>query len=82
MKLIHYLIVYDLRNRRLRTCEAFGDADQAIAAYSRLERENVGNAGLEVVLLGSDSLDTLRITHGHYFADGEPSLPLPELTAP
>jgi hypothetical protein len=35
--------------------------------YAKRERENRGNRDLEIVLVGADSLETLKTTHGHYF---------------
>lgn len=52
--------------------EDFG-ADEAAAtdAYSALER-TLGDAGqVEVVLVGADSLETIRKTHSHYFTADE-----------
>ncbi len=63
----HYLLVYDLGLRRLVACEDFTDSDEAAQAYARKEQENRGNRGLEIVLVGADSLETIKVTHGHYF---------------
>lgn len=79
MSLIHFLLVYDLRARVLRSAEPFTSADEAAAAYGRAEREHVGDRGIEIVLVGADSLDTIRQTHGHYFSDGRPGVVLPDV---
>ncbi len=81
MSVLHYLLVYDLRRRTLISAEEFRSAEEATAAYGRAERDHVGQEGLEIVLVGADSFDTLRQTHGHYFSDGEPRVTLPELAA-
>ena len=72
MPLIHYLIVYDHAEQRLLQAEEFTDADEAAEAYAQLEREHRGEYNLEIVLVGADSLDTIRQTHGNYF-DGDVS---------
>lgn len=47
----------------------FEDERSAAAAYSRREHELRDDAGAEVVLVGADSLETVRLTHSHYFAE-------------
>ena len=70
----HFLLLHDPRRRRLDVME-FDDAAAAIAAYSALELEHLGQPDLEIVLLGADSLDTIRKTHGHYFSIADVRLP-------
>ena len=36
-------------------------------AYAEKEHEYWGQPRMEVVLIGSDSLDTIRVTHANYF---------------
>jgi hypothetical protein len=44
------------------------DTKSATAEYARLEREHMGKAdSIEIVLIGSDSLETVKITHANYF---------------
>jgi hypothetical protein len=39
-----------------------------MAEYARLEREHLNRAdGVEIVLIGSDSLETVKVTHANYF---------------
>jgi hypothetical protein len=40
------------------------------AASIRLEREHRGDDKLEIVLIGSDSIETVRRTHSNYFGNG------------
>ncbi|MBF6604847.1 MAG: hypothetical protein IVW53_04605 [Chloroflexi bacterium] len=76
LALVHFLVVYNGRERRIERREVFHDEERAIAAYTAAEGEYRGRAEVEVVLLGSDSLETLRQTHGVYFESGsEPDLP-------
>lgn len=64
----HFLLIYDLKRRSLRWEDLGPDAEAAAARYSQAE-EDLG-AGYEIVLIGADSLDTIRTTHAHYF-EGE-----------
>jgi hypothetical protein len=80
MSLVHFLLVYDLRARRLIDVQEFTDPREATAAYGRAELEHLDDRDTEIVLIGSDSLDTVKQTHGHYFtADAE--IVLPELAS-
>lgn len=81
MSVIHFLLVYDARARRLISSQDFADADVASAAYARAEREHIDEPDIEIVLVGADSIETIRKTHGHYFAAGGPELQLPELAS-
>lgn len=81
MSVLHFLLVYDVRRRHLISAQPYEDAQPASDAYGLAEREHVNDQGVEIVLVGADSLDTIRQTHGHYFNDGEPKVVLPELTA-
>jgi hypothetical protein len=67
MALIHFLLVYDLQLQRLVSKDEFTDATKAAAEYARLEEKHRGNSDLEIVLVGADSLESLKTTHGHYF---------------
>lgn len=67
----HFLLVFDHIQARLVDLQEFGtDSEAAVAAYAAKERE-IGHLGaesaLEIVLIGSDSLDTVRLTHANYF---------------
>jgi len=68
MSLRHFLIVFDRKKGQLvNTPATFDDAAEALAAYSAMEREHQGDKDLEIVLIGSDSLETVKQTHGNYF---------------
>jgi hypothetical protein len=67
----HFLLVFDHDLGRLIDIEEFGgDSKRAVAAYDAKERE-IGELGgksaLEIVLIGSDSLETIKLTHANYF---------------
>jgi hypothetical protein len=64
----HFLIVYDHRARQLKAVIEFGeDDDEAMAAYAAKEKEFEGRSYIEIVLVGSDSIDTVKLTHANYF---------------
>ncbi len=70
-KICHFLLVFDHKQARLVDLQEFGsDSESAVAAYAAKERE-LGELGtdsnIEIVLIGSDSLDTVKVTHANYF---------------
>jgi hypothetical protein len=67
-KIEHFLIVFDHQAGRLLAAEPFGtDGDRAVAAYAEKEREYQDRPKVEIVLIGSDSLETVKVTHANYF---------------
>ena len=77
MSLVHFLLVYNGPARTLERNQRFEDVDAALTAYALAEDEFRGRTDVEVVLLGSDSIATLKRTHGHYFeSPTEPDLPV------
>jgi hypothetical protein len=69
MSLIHYLLVYNIDLGHLVDCTEFHDSARAVAEYSELERKYAGQGNFEIVLVGADSIETIKRTHGQYFAD-------------
>lgn len=68
--LIHYLIVYSHDDQVLLDLQEFRDANTATTAYRDTEERYRGKMDhYEVVLVGADSVDTVKRTHGHYFMD-------------
>ena len=64
----HFLLVFDHEAGQLIELEPFGtDGDSAVAAYSAKEKEYEDRQMIEIVLIGSDSLDTVKLTHANYF---------------
>lgn len=65
----HFILVFDHTKGHLVTDPlAFGeDSKSALAEYSALEREHRNNPNMDIVLVGSDSLDTVKVTHANYF---------------
>ena len=70
MALRHFLLIYDIAARDLTIQDLGEDAEAAAAHYSEVEEEFRERAGFEVVLIGADSIETIRETHGHYFETG------------
>lgn len=67
MAMHYFLLIYNRAHRHLQTVQEFADRDEAGRAYVAAERAAQGDVGLEIVLIGADSLDTIRRTHGQYF---------------
>lgn len=65
--LIHFLLVFDHSTAKLLRCEEFEDAERALSEYSLEERRHNRRSRVEVVLVGSDSIETVKRTHGNYF---------------
>lgn len=64
----HFLVIYDIAAGNAHVDDHFGaDYDAALDAYAAAEEEYRGRADTEVVLLGADSLDTIKKTHSSYF---------------
>ncbi|MHB8631133.1 MAG: hypothetical protein ACYC9W_04310 [Candidatus Limnocylindria bacterium] len=81
MSLLHFLLIYDLRQRRLVDVQTFTDATEATDAYGRAELEHLNDRDTEIVLVGADSIETIKRTHGHYFTEGKGPIALPVLAA-
>lgn len=79
----HFLLAFDHKKDRLVEQVEFGsDASAATAAYSELERKYKDDVSVDVVLVGSDSLETVRVTHSTYFEGMSASLIDQALKAP
>jgi hypothetical protein len=66
-----FLILYDRRRGELVVDppQVFDNEDDALEAYRRAEEDGRSDPNVEVVLVGADSLDTVRQTHSNYFGD-------------
>jgi hypothetical protein len=63
----HFLVIYNIPAGQARV-ESFGnDYETAVEAYNESEREHRDDDDIEVVLLGSDAIETLARTHSSYF---------------
>lgn len=63
----HFLLVYHRPTGTLREQTEFDDGDAALEARFERERRWAGDRDVEVVVLTSDSLATVKKTHGRYF---------------
>lgn len=67
----NFLLAFNHATNRLDICEDFGtDVEAATAAYAQLESQYRDSHSMDIVLVGSDSLATVRVTHSNYFANG------------
>jgi hypothetical protein len=66
--LLHFLLIYNVDEHELIAADDLGrDTDAAVEKYAACEREYRDQPGIEIVLIGADSLDTVKQTHSHYF---------------
>lgn len=65
--LVHVLLAYDHDKRELVHTQEFSDSSEATAAYMEMEQKYRDRSRLEIVLIGSDSIETIKITHSNYF---------------
>lgn len=64
----YFLITYDAQGEKIVSVADFVDGIEAERAYSVAEREQ-GSSGYQVVLFSADSIESVKMTHPHYFAD-------------
>lgn len=70
----HFLVAYDPATGKTKVRSFGTDYDAAQAAYAEAERAN-SDERLDIVLLGADSLETIKQTHSSYFSGkGSPEL--------
>lgn len=64
----HFLLVFDHSKDRLVHTEEFGGrVDAATSRYAELEDEYRDSASVDIVLVGSDSMESVKATHRTYF---------------
>lgn len=64
----HFLLVFDHDKGHLVEEQHFGeDGKAALVAYSDKEQEHQANRNIEIVLIGSDSIETVKLTHANYY---------------
>lgn len=67
-KIQHFILVFDRRAGHMVEQLSFGlDARAAIEKYEELEEQYRFEAHMDIVLVGSDSIDTVKVTHANYF---------------
>lgn len=64
----HFILVFDRREGRLLQQIPFGSRRAAaVAKYEEIEDEYQESPHMDIVLVGSDSIETVKITHANYF---------------
>lgn len=64
----HFLLVFDHEAGELLEVREFQrDGEAAVAAYAEKEKEFEDRKLVEIVLIGSDSFETVKLTHANYF---------------
>lgn len=63
----HFLLTFDIGRQTADVREFGDDYEAALAAYDEAEDRVQFDPQVEVVLLGADSLETLKKTHSSYF---------------
>lgn len=66
-KLVHFLIAFDHQENRVVEITDFQDPAKASEKYVEWEHRFEDDSNVEVVLIGSDSIETIRRTHPNYF---------------
>lgn len=67
----HFLLAFDHGQDKLIEQLEFGDdIDRATAAYTEIEAKFKGSSLVDIVLVGSDSLESVKVTHSNYFEGG------------
>ncbi len=63
-----FLLIYDRKHRRLISSDSYGeDIEAATEAYRAAELFYHDQPHIDIVLVGSDSLETIKRTHSTYF---------------
>jgi hypothetical protein len=67
MSIRHFIVIYDIPGREAEVLPFENDYAAALARYEQLEQEHRQDPDVEVVMLGSDSVEAIRKTHSSYF---------------
>lgn len=67
--MLHFLLIFDHKAERLLDTREFADYQcvEATDAYQDAEARHRKDRNIEIVLIGADSIETVKRTHGHYF---------------
>ncbi len=64
----HFILVFDHTKGRLVDEKHFGvDSQAAVTCYSELEKKFREQKNMDIVLVGSDSIETVKVTHANYY---------------
>ena len=68
----HFLLVFNCATGTLEDLQEFGlDSEGALSAYAAAEENYRDSDWIQTVLIGSDSIETVRVTHPNYFDASE-----------
>lgn len=68
MKVQHFLLIFDHKQARLLDVAEFGsNSELASLKYREAELSYQDERDIDIVLVGSDSLETVKLTHANYF---------------
>ncbi len=67
MPLVHFLLVYDRKQQQLVFEQPYSDPAEALSAYEAMEEKHRNDRQMEIVLVGADSIETVKLTHGNYW---------------
>lgn len=67
--LLHFLLIYDGAQGRLRHLREFAQhqREAAVAAYEEAEKRYTTDDNVQVVLIAADSLETVQRTHSNFW---------------
>lgn len=66
----HFILVFDRRAGHLLEQLPFGTRRaEAVAKYEEIEEFYRDSPHMDIVLVGSDSIETVKVTHANYFDD-------------
>lgn len=63
----HFLLAFDHASNTLLIQQEFADIHVATIAYEALEEQYRNSPRMDIVLVGSDSIESVKITHSTYF---------------
>jgi len=67
-KILHFILVFDRHAGHLMEQLDFGTGAQAaVTKYEALEEQYRHCPHMDIVLVGSDSIETVKVTHANYF---------------
>ncbi len=72
--MVNYLIVYDREKATQISLREFEDDVEAVKAYDAAEMQHLERPHIDIVLVGADSIDTIKVTHASYFVEGHHSV--------
>ena len=64
----HFLLVFDhMRDELVQELHFGSNTEAATRTYNELEKQYRGDLAKDIILVGSDSIETVMVTHANYF---------------